>query len=142
MKVRVWIINAMNEIKERKVSINEGTFEIDNNTYIVDSPYILSKKNKKYLIYSKGMLNSVINPAKKSAKDIIAKTSSEITVKNPSVKFESTPEDTQFQILLHIKGLKDIFGIVKQDFTMILMVAGASFLMGVILMAAVGHIRL
>lgn len=137
MKVRVWIVNAMNQIREKKLNLKNGTFEFEGNTYVVESPYVLSKGNRKYVIHSKGMVNSAINPMRESAKDLLDKID-----KSNTVKFESSPYDTQFQILLHTKGLKDMLGDVKENFMAMLMMLGAGLLLGVIIMAVAGHIRL
>ena len=142
MKIRVWIINAMNQIKEKKIDLKNPTFELGNNTYRVESPYVISKGNKKYIIYSKGIVNSALNPDRMSAENFLNKQEAIVLDKSNTIKNESTIYDSQFQILLHTNGLRTFLGTQKDSFALTAMIGIAGFIFGLILMAVVGHVRL
>ena len=60
---------------------------------------------------------------------------------NP-ITYKSTELDENYQILLSSKVLKDWIGDIKNDFMLLLLVAGANLMIGGIIVAIVGHIRL
>ena len=141
MKIRVWIINSMNQVREKKIDLKNPTFELGNNTYRVESPYVITKGNKKYIIYSKGIVNSALNPDRNSAEQFLQKQEEIVLDKSNTVQNESTVYDTQFQILLHTNGLRTFLGTQKDSFALTMMIGIAGFVFGLILMAVLGHVR-
>jgi hypothetical protein len=60
---------------------------------------------------------------------------------NP-ITYKSNDLDENYQILLSSKVLKDWIGDIKNDFMLYLLILGAGLMMGGIIVATIGHIRL
>lgn len=147
----------------KKINKSDNTFEANNSTYLVnqDAIFLDRKKGKKRLsIYSKDNIFPYGDTNRIHADDVIDKVNKKSRLKKLEQKKDLTENETkeykelkeitsdttigdrQFQILLHVKGLRDFLTNPKTDYMMFLMIAGLSMFVGIIIGLAIGQVKL
>lgn len=138
MKTKIFILKPDNTFYiVNKNKIKGNTVEIDGNTYIIESGSIFYKINKKLfdgqkfraIFYSEAQINPVKSDGKK--------------VEQRNYLLNTTTEnDRIYQELLHYHISSDILLEKQPSVLMYLVLMGLMFFLGIVVMAAIGHIRL